>query len=377
MHFDVITIGAATQDVFLRSSKLDEVPNKVAPDGYDTCIPLGAKIGIDEMVFATGGGATNAAVTFGRLGLKAACISRVGNDEVGHTLKTILKDDGVDTSFIQQDEKEKTAYSVILISGHGHRAILTFRGASLNLEPKEFPWQKEKMTTNWIYLTSVAGNTRILDEVFDYADRVNAKIAWNPGNGELALGLKGLETYMNRTEVLMLNREEAALLTELPPRQLDQIIDALHPYPKLGMCITDGQNGAYVHADVTTYFAPPLPAHRINTTGAGDAFGSGFVAGIIKGLSYKDALRLGMINATNVIQNMGAKAGIIKSMPSEKHLSLVIVCILGQEEGKAACDPATLDMTQMREPMLITNGNNKKEKEDVSPPFGIRSPQFI
>jgi hypothetical protein len=84
-----------------------------------------------------------------------------------------------------------------------------------------------------------------------------------------------------------------------------------------------------------------------------------------------------MINATNVIQNMGAKAGIIKSMPSEKHLSLVIVCILGQEEGKAACDPATLDMTQMREPMLITNGNNKKEKEDVSPPFGIRSPQFI
>ena len=329
-HFDVMTLGAATQDVFLKSSKFEEIPNPEAPDGMSACVSMGAKIPLDDVIFATGGGATNAAVTFGQLGLKAACVARVGQDHVGVMVKMELGRAKVETRFIQEDEEEKTGYSIIFLSGDGHRSIMTYRGASLKLDEKRLPWDLEKssllkrdgFSCDWIYLTSVAGNTRILDAVFSFAEKTGAKVAWNPGNGELALGRKGLMPYLAHTEVLLLNREEAAELAGKTPRHLDEIVTTLAKFGPI-LSISDGAKGAYVYTDQMLHFAPALPGKRVNTTGAGDAFGSGFVTGLIKGMDAVAALRLGMLNALGVITHMGAKAGLLKKMPTADALARV------------------------------------------------------
>ncbi|MEK7107265.1 MAG: PfkB family carbohydrate kinase, partial [Patescibacteria group bacterium] len=82
--------------------------------------------------------------------------------------------------------------------------------------------------------------------------------------------------------------------------------------PKIAV-ITDGQNGAYIMDDSGAYHAPmyPDPAPPVNRTGAGDATASTTVAYIIKGLAPKEALLRGMINASAVVQRVGAQAGLL------------------------------------------------------------------
>ncbi len=319
--FDVLSIGAATQDVFLRSSKFEEVKDKRAPDGVDACFPMGSKIGVEDIFFSTGGGATNAAVTFSRFGLHAGCIARVGNDEPGRSVLEQLKKENVDVSFFQKDASRKTAYSVVLLSGTGHRSILTHRGAAAELSPTTIPWAK--LQTDWLYLTALNGNLELLRKIFVYAEKNGVQIAWNPGNAELEWGLKKLEPFLVRTSVLLLNREEAATLAELPPRNITPILAHLGIYPQEALVITDGQKGAYTRSAGVTLFAPPLKAKRINTTGAGDAFGSAFVAMMIKKQPVKLALQAGMLNATSVITHMGAKSGILPKLPSSWDLRKV------------------------------------------------------
>lgn len=319
-RFDVITIGSATQDVFVKSHGWKERTDGLAPDGIDACIPLGSKLGIDELLFSTGGGATNAAVTFARFKLKTACFSRVGMDETGDSIIRQLKAEGVDVKGIQRDHQEKTAYSIILVSGEGYRGILTHRGAANHLNPKTFPWHGRGLigqpyTTKWIYITSLGGDMKAVKSVFDMAKKMKARIAWNPGNGELEQGINKLRPYLKQTDVLILNKEEAALLVNLPPRFLEQVMEKLGKLPQQALLVTAGKHGAYVKAHGATLLAPALKGKRLNTTGAGDAFGSGFVGALAKGRDLDDALRVGLMNAIGVVTHMGAKAGILKQFP--------------------------------------------------------------
>ena len=87
--FDIITIGTATRDVFLTSPLFKvlrdkkHLPKIGFPTGEAQCFTLGGKIEINETVFTTGGGATNAAITFSRHGLKTAALIKIGRDETG------------------------------------------------------------------------------------------------------------------------------------------------------------------------------------------------------------------------------------------------------------------------------------------------------
>ncbi|MFA5935641.1 MAG: carbohydrate kinase family protein [Patescibacteria group bacterium] len=320
---DVLTIGAATRDVFIQSPRFKTIRDAHAPDGFDTCFPLGAKIDVDRVIFETGGGATNAAVTFVRFGLKTATVARIGKDLGGRELKERLAEHGIDTSPLQEDPKNGTGYSLILVSGTGQRAILVYRGASRHINAKAINWKG--LDPNWIYLTSVAGDTTILTDIFKQTKSKKINVAWNPGNAELELGLKKLMPWLVQTDILLLNREEAAELADTPPRHLDAILHRLSPLPRQALVITDGGNGAYVHARGTTWYAPALSGKRINTTGAGDAFGSAFTAAAIKTGNLETGLRAGMLNSLGVITHMGAKAGILKRFPTPADMKRVNV----------------------------------------------------
>ncbi len=310
--FDVLTIGSATQDVFIQSKMLEEQKDSHAPDGIDACIPLGSKLGIDELTFATGGGATNAAVTFAHFGLKTTCVARVGDDMTAEMIMSDLKREHVDTSHIKRAKGEKSAYSIILVAGSGHRGILTHRGASQYLDARDLP---RNVKPAWIYGTSFGGNARLLESVFALAYRTGAKLAWNPGAGELALGFARLAPYLRRTDVLILNKEEAGELAGLPSRHAPGVMRKIATSLKGVLIVTHGEHGAYAYAHGTTWFVGTLKGQRVNTTGAGDAFGSGLVGALAKGKRLDVALRTGALNAHGVITHMGAKVGILKGFP--------------------------------------------------------------
>lgn len=319
-RFDILTIGSATQDVFVRSSALEEHHDNASPDGIAACFLMGSKMSADELTFSSGGGATNAATTFARWGLKTACLTRLGTDRIGEDVLQDLKRERIDTRYIQKDKKLQTAYSIVLLSGTGHRAIFTHRGASAALDRKAFPWQHwtkklaKTRNANWIYLTSLGGDMKALNDIFEHAACTKTRIAWNPGNKELEKGLKALKKYLVQTDILSLNLEEAEQLGG---------IKLIGDLPREALLMTEGQRGATVRAQGKTLFAPAMKAKRVNTTGAGDACGSGFVASWIRKPDPRAALADAMLNANGVVTHMGAHAGILKHRPNQKERAKV------------------------------------------------------
>lgn len=318
---DVITVGSAVVDQYLRSPAFEIQPKAGAPDGFEACVPLGLKIGLSDLIFESGGGATNAATTFSRLGFKAAAACRVGSGLHGDFVVRRLKEEGVDASLVQRDPDAHTGQSIILVAGAGFRSILVHRGASADLNAKQIPWSR--LRPRWFYVTSLGGDLGLMSLLLDRAEQVGARVAWNPGQAEMEKGLSRLTPLIKRVDVLNMNREEAALLTHKAPRHLSSITRMLADLPKVALLITDGNNGAYLTSRDCTWFSPAMPGKRTNTTGAGDALGSGFVAGFLQSCDLATALKVGMLNALNVITHMGAKTGILKKWPTARDLERV------------------------------------------------------
>lgn len=321
--FDVITIGSATRDVFVKSAALDVHESDEPPFAIEACFPMGAKIDIDELVFQTGGGATNAAATLARLGYRTATVGSIGRDPNGRDIIDELRELGVSDRFMQRDSGEQTAYSIIIVAGSGERTILVYRGASRKLDPELIPWKK--LRAKWFYLSSLGGDIGTVARVLERAESTGAKTVWNPGNSELKRGISELEPLIRKTDVFNLNREEAAALTGLGAENLDAIIARLRGLPKRVLLVTDGLGGTYAADRDGIYHCGIIDVPRVNTTGAGDAFGSGFVAGLMRKDDIGYALAVGTWNATGVIQEVGAKRGLLAAFPSDEDISKVTI----------------------------------------------------
>ena len=132
MH-DVITIGAATRDVFITSKKFKTKLDSDSPTDKDLVLPLGSKINIENIIFETGGGATNSAVTFARQKLETASICRIGDDPGGRAMVEQLKNEGVDTGFFIRDKEYNTGNSIQLVTGSEERTIFVCVVSSANV----------------------------------------------------------------------------------------------------------------------------------------------------------------------------------------------------------------------------------------------------
>ena len=87
------------------------------------------------------------------------------------------------------------------------------------------------------------------------------------------------------------------------------------------VCITDGSNGTYASDGTQLYQCPILQSNAVDTTGAGDAFGTGVTWALIRGLDLPIALQAGTINATSVVESIGAQAGLLTDTKMEQRLN--------------------------------------------------------
>ncbi len=320
--FDVISIGSATRDAFLISKEFRFIRSDEFPTGVGECVSFGSKIELDKLVLTTGGGATNSATTFARLGLKSAIITKLGDDSSGGEVLAQLKADQVDASMVRTVKGGETAYSSILTAENGERSILVNRGVAKTFTDTDIPWKKLK--TKWIYLTSLGGNYALALKIAKQAKAHGAKIFYNPGYEEVKRGLKAFEPIRKQIDVLSLNLEEAQRLTGLETRDIKTLAHKIAG-PGMTLLLTDGQNGAYGISGDETWFIRPRAVKVVSRTGAGDAFGSGVVAGLISGWSLPDAMRLGLQNAESVIKYYGAKRGILSKLPTPTSLKKINV----------------------------------------------------
>lgn len=314
MRYDVVTIGSASRDVFIHSSAFLTVDDRRFPTGVGQCVSLGSKIDVNDIWFETGGGATNAAVTFARNGFRTGIISKVGHDIRATEILRTLARDRVATDAVVQSAGASTAYSVILTNRKGGRTILSHRGASRELRPSEIRWSR--VPARWVYATTLAGNRALLRRLLRHVRDTRAHIAMNPGTAELRLPKRFLWPLLRSLDILLLNREEAALVTGIPYAQQTRIEQALAVLPGI-VVITDGSDGAVALAQGRRFESTTHRSiKRVEVTGAGDAFGSGFVAWLMRHPGdIPGAMQFGTANAESVMQIVGAKNGIIRRMP--------------------------------------------------------------
>ncbi|OGY39530.1 MAG: hypothetical protein A2418_00080 [Candidatus Brennerbacteria bacterium RIFOXYC1_FULL_41_11] len=333
--FDIISIGTATFDAYLRGYQNLEIKK----NGFGLqCFPLGAKIEVRDLNFSSGGGATNTAFTFAKQGLKTGCVFEIGRDEFGRLILQEQKKQKI-TVFPFLNKKIATALSIILIDNFGERTIFVFRGASGSLNLKEA--LLSKIRAKWVYLVPGAMKINDVEKIITHFKKQKTKIALNPSKSLIQQGLKKLSKVLKQTDVLLLNQEEAAYLTGLLYKEEQKIFRKLDQCVPGILVMTEGPKGLKVSDGSHVWRANTFKEKKVvDRSGAGDAFGSGFVAGLIqkneqcqKGVCSVDnisyAIRLGSANATLMVETLGVKTGILSkkefaSSPRWKNLEIKI-----------------------------------------------------
>ena len=325
---DVITIGSATRDVFLQSDLFKIHHHSDSPTGLEQCFVLGSKVEVDNVHFEIGGGATNAAVTFARQGLAVAYLGKVGDDSAGREVKKDLEEEKISTGLLTLDKTTHTDYSTIILTPEGQRTILVYRCSSRDFAVEDI--KLAELKTKWIYITSLAGDFAILEKVINFAAKEGIKVAINPGTKELA-HKDQLTPLLKKIEVLVLNKEEAAQFSGVPFGEDYKIWRAVcGVYGKITV-ITDTKNGAIASDGSQLFKIGILPGEVVDRTGAGDSFGSGFVAGFIKSNGDMErGLKVATVNATSVVGVIGAKPGIIYKNHPIPRISIGMMKLAGR-----------------------------------------------
>ncbi len=315
---DLLTIGGATLDLMMytKDCVILKNPNKKDVTRQKLiAFEYGAKITSDAVHLTYGGGATNAAVNAANLGLQTAVYAQLGTDTTAYDLVQHLTEKKVITDLITFQKRGHTGFSVIMNVGtKNEHVIFMYRGA--NYVMKIAKTKLRQHSPQWLYVTSLNGPhaQTNLKTIFAFQKQKNITIAWNPGNEQLQLGYKGLKKYLAHVTVLILNKDEAielAMSAGIKTTNIKKLLQTIHAWGPDIVTITDGAKGAYVFDHHKQYSAPALNVTSINTTGAGDAFGSTFVAGLIKTeYDIEHSLAAAIVNSNYVIQKIGAQEGL-------------------------------------------------------------------
>lgn len=302
----IITIGKATQDVFVKSSNSYK-QQKHKGVLYEQ-LPVGQKLDLDDVVFSTGGNVTNAAVTFARQNLHSRYMWCIGTDVASEAILQSLDKESVDTSHVIQKDDYRASYSVILMLEGGERTILNYKGTKLPSNTKNLDFSVIE-TGDWLYLSSL-GDMELLEKIISRAAKHGVRVMLNPAGVELQEPDK-LRALLEDVEVLAVNKEEAQQIVS--GESMEELVRHAHHYCKV-VIVSDGPHGAFATDGKTIVEAgmyEDVPV--VDRTGGGDAFGSGFLSYYAQGKSLKESMIFASANSTNVVTKIGAKEGILHS----------------------------------------------------------------
>ncbi len=318
-QIDVLCVGDVVTDAFIKLLD-DQAHVSNEKDGPILSMPFATKLPFDHSeVLNAVGNAANAAVNFSGLGLNTAFVSNVGGDSSGRDIIATLEKKDVDTRFVHVNSKKVSNYHYVLWYKE-ERTIL------IKHEDYEYHWPKFKQSEipKWVYFSSISENAiDCHDDVADWLDdNPEVKLAFQPGTFQMKAGAERLKRIYASSEIMACNREEAVFITGGNYEDMHDLFNRFHAMGCKIVVISDGPKGSYA-SDGENRFKMPLypdPKPPVERTGAGDAFTSTFVASIISGNTIEGALQWAPISSMNVVQHVGAQAGLL----NEKELASLL-----------------------------------------------------
>lgn len=332
MQYDFIAIGDTTTDAFIRL-KDAAVHCEVNRERCVICLPFKEKIPYEEVyVVPAVGNSANAAVSAARLGLRSALVANIGGDIAGRECMDVFDREGVSTKLITIHKGAKTNYHYVLWYEDDRTILVKHERYAYALPALGEP--------RWVYLSSLGEETDgLYDELRAYlATHPAVRFAFQPGTFQIKLGVERMAAFYARADVFFCNREEAQRILKTEEEDVKKLLAGVRALGPKIVVITDGPKGAYVDDGSTSFdsaqdkslttgggeqwFMPPYPDPKppLERTGAGDAFSSTFTAALAFGLSVVEGLRWAPINSMSVVQQVGARAGLLTRAKLEGYL---------------------------------------------------------
>lgn len=313
--YDFIGIGDIVTDAFIQ---LKEATVEDGQEMKRICLRFGDKIPYENVTIVPAvGNSANASVSAKRLGLKSALFANLGNDYYGKECLLQLKKEGVSREFVKVHKGKATNYHYVLLF-KGERTIL--------IKHHEYDYVLPNLgRPKWIYLSSLGEHSLPLHSVLEkyLTSHPEIKLAFQPGTYQIRFGRDALFGIYKRANIFFCNREEAQRILEINTGDIKELLKNIAELGPKIVVITDGTKGAYGYDGKDTWFMPmyPDPKPPIDRTGAGDAFSSAFTTALALGMDIPRALSWGPINSMSVVQQIGARAGLLSRTEIEKYLA--------------------------------------------------------
>ena len=294
---DVVVVGVAAMDMVARVDRLPQPDDLVLAQQFE---------------YSPGGAGANVAAALSRLGCKTIFLGRVGDDENGRLLIQSFKDAGVQTDKIGVDQGLSTPTCFIAVSDSGERTIIALGNATIISKAEELNLNAIRQAKA-LYLSDVDGE--LVCTAAREAHRGGATVFYGPGGWIVSKGIENLAPLLKDVDVLLVSRTEAEIL--VPESTPEAATRALLQMGIPVVVQTVGAEGVLVGSGGNIDHIPAVAVQTIvDTTGAGDAFAAGLIAGHIEGKSWASAARMGGVVASFKIGHLGARSGI----PSRKDI---------------------------------------------------------
>ena len=305
------TIGSATIDHYIFTKPRIVWKKKEELIAY----PLGSKIHVTKTFLTTGGGGTNSAAVFKKIGIDTIYIGRIGSDPYGEIVLKKLNELGIGFNGSINGE---TAYSIILDAVGHDRTIFVYKGTSNDLSKKEIDIEK-LIDIDILYMSNTLGKT--LKTTKWIIRNINAKIkAFNPSEYMIREAYRDVLFLAKNSNIVIMNKEEAELLARIKGEEKKLIQKLVGMVGERIIVITDGPRGATAYSSGEIYHVPAKKIRVIDSTGAGDSFAATLTAMIALGKNIEESMKIAIINAESVISEIGAKNGILTLKELEKRL---------------------------------------------------------
>ena len=265
---------------------------------------------VDPWVIS-GGSAANTIVGVASFGLKAAYIGKVKRDPLGETFAADIRSTGVAFSTPPAEQGPATGRSFIYVTPDGERTMNTYLGASSYLSAPDVD-EALVRAAGVIYLEGYMWDRPAAKSAFQKAGTIardaGHRVALTLSDPFCVDRFRGEFIDLMRSGVvdaIFANTEELLSLYETP--RFPEALDALRAEKVLG-AVTRSEKGCVVVEAGATWEVPAFPiAKLVDTTGAGDMFAAGFLAGLARGRDMTTCGRLGCLAAAEVIQHLGAR----------------------------------------------------------------------
>ena len=253
------------------------------------------EVDVEELKISLGGSASNFAIDLSRAGVDVGIMARIGDDDYGEFAARKLEKNGVQTDRLLKIQ-DSTGMTFISVDHKGERSIYTSMGANAQ-------FKLEKEDVRYIKRTKLLHVTGMYIEVVEEASQHASILSFNPGTVLSSYGIDELKKIIKRAQILFLNKKEVYLLTGKNFHEgATDLVNMGIPM----VVVTCGRQGACLYTPEEVLHSSSRKIESLDSTGAGDAFAAGFIAGFIKNKNLNKCLQMGNLLASNCIGKLGA-----------------------------------------------------------------------